>query len=220
MPLRASAENWRGRAVLEAMGAASRLPSQRDRDPHPRQGMRPYPATSRRGALGVAPRGIGGRSIRSSMPRERDRYRRRRPRSGSVSGAKASRIEPGRPQAGSPGYLISSPHITILNRWDRTDSKNSLDRVDPRRNHCVMPTEDATHLHRIDPARNMARFYRLTSTASLFGDVCVVREWGRIGRPGRMRIDIYEKVEEATAARLVLERSKRHRGYCDVGGPG
>lgn len=83
-----------------------------------------------------------------------------------------------------------------------------------------MQPEDVIHLHRIDPARNMARFYRLTSTASLFGDVWVVREWGRIGQPGRMRIDLYEKVEEATAARLVLERSKRHRGYCDVGGPG
>jgi len=83
-----------------------------------------------------------------------------------------------------------------------------------------MQSEDVIHLHRIDPTRNMARFYRLTSTASLFGDVCVVREWGRIGRPGRMRIDLYEKVEEAIGARLALERSKRRRGYRDVGGAG
>lgn len=83
-----------------------------------------------------------------------------------------------------------------------------------------MQSEDVIHLHRIDPARNMARFYRLTSTPSLFGDICVVREWGRIGRPGRMRIDLYGKVEEAIGARLALERSKRRRGYCDVGGTG
>lgn len=83
-----------------------------------------------------------------------------------------------------------------------------------------MQSENVIHLHRIDPARNMARFYRLTSTPSLFGDICVVREWGRIGRPGRMRIDLYGKVEEAIGARLALERSKRRRGYCDVGGTG
>jgi len=47
-PVRAGAENRRGRGVLEAMGAASRLGRQRDRDPHPRQGMRPHPAFSRR----------------------------------------------------------------------------------------------------------------------------------------------------------------------------
>lgn len=59
----------------------------------------------------------------------------------------------------------------------------------------------------------MARFYRLSTMPSLFGDICVVREWGRIGRPGRMRIDLYEKVEDATAAWSSLERTKRRRGY-------
>jgi predicted DNA-binding WGR domain protein len=76
-----------------------------------------------------------------------------------------------------------------------------------------MQNEDVIHLHRIDTARNMARFYRLSSAPSLFGDICVVREWGRIGRPGRMRIDLFEKLQEAAAARLALERSKRRRGY-------
>jgi predicted DNA-binding WGR domain protein len=79
-----------------------------------------------------------------------------------------------------------------------------------------MQNEDVIHLHRIDPARNMARFYRISSTLSLFGDICVVREWGRIGRPGRMRLDLYEKVEAASAARYALERAKRRRGYRDV----
>jgi predicted DNA-binding WGR domain protein len=87
-----------------------------------------------------------------------------------------------------------------------------------RRDIRIMQTKDVIHLHRIDPARNMARFYRLSSALSLFGDICVVREWGRIGRPGRMRIDLYEKVEEAAAARLALERSKQRRGYREAGG--
>jgi predicted DNA-binding WGR domain protein len=83
-----------------------------------------------------------------------------------------------------------------------------------------MPNEDVIHLHRIDPARNMARFYRISSTLSLFGDICLVREWGRIGRSGRMRIDLYEKVEAASAALHALERAKRRRGYRDVCGVG
>jgi len=45
-----------------------------------------------------------------------------------------------------------------------------------------------------------------------------VREWGRIGRPGRIRIDLYEKGEEAIAARKVLLRLKRQRGYQDAVG--
>lgn len=81
-----------------------------------------------------------------------------------------------------------------------------------------MPIKDAIHLHRIDPGRNMARFYRLSSMPSLFGDVCVVREWGRIGRRGRTRIDLYAREAEATTARLVLELAKRRRGYRDAPG--
>jgi predicted DNA-binding WGR domain protein len=83
-----------------------------------------------------------------------------------------------------------------------------------------MKNEDVIHLHRIDPGRNMARFYRLSTTSSLFGDICVVREWGRIGHAGRMRIDLYEKVQEAAAAQQMLERVKRRRGYRDACGVG
>jgi len=79
-----------------------------------------------------------------------------------------------------------------------------------------MQTDDAIHLHRIDPTRNMARFYRLSSTPSLFGDTCVIREWGRIGQRGRLRIDLYERADEAIAARDALSRVKWRRGYRDV----
>jgi predicted DNA-binding WGR domain protein len=95
-----------------------------------------------------------------------------------------------------------------------------LDGVGLVRNDDVMQTEDAIHLHRIDPARNMARFYRMSSTPSLFGDICLVREWGRIGRPGRIRIDLYETGEAAIAAREALSRVKRQRGYRDASGMG
>jgi predicted DNA-binding WGR domain protein len=44
----------------------------------------------------------------------------------------------------------------------------------------------AMHLARIDPARNMRRFYRLDVQPDLFGGFAVVKEWGRIGARGRM----------------------------------
>ncbi len=95
-----------------------------------------------------------------------------------------------------------------------------MDGIGLTRNDPIMQTEDAIHFHRIDPARNMARFYRMSSMPSLFGDMCLVREWGRIGRPGRIRIDLYETALEATAAREALSRVKRRRGYRDVSAVG
>ncbi len=37
------------------------------------------------------------------------------------------------------------------------------------------------HLHRIDPDANMARFYCIDLTPTLFGEITVLRHWGRIG---------------------------------------
>ena len=47
-------------------------------------------------------------------------------------------------------------------------------------------------LHRCDPSCNMARYYVLSIEPSLFGDATLIREWGRIGRPGQRRIELYE----------------------------
>ncbi len=44
----------------------------------------------------------------------------------------------------------------------------------------------ALTLHRIDAARNMARFYRLDIQPNLFGGVSLMKEWGRIGSRGRI----------------------------------
>jgi predicted DNA-binding WGR domain protein len=43
------------------------------------------------------------------------------------------------------------------------------------------------HLERREPARNRLRFYAITVTRTLFGSWAMVREWGRIGRPGTVR---------------------------------
>ena len=40
-------------------------------------------------------------------------------------------------------------------------------------------------LRRLDPARNMARFYAVTVQPTLFGQWALVRRWGRINTDGR-----------------------------------
>ncbi|WP_051051141.1 WGR domain-containing protein [Brucella intermedia] len=74
------------------------------------------------------------------------------------------------------------------------------------------------HLRRIDRDRNMARYYRISVDTALFGLMAVTREWGRIGRSGQSRIDLYPDVAEASAAATALLRAKIHRGYFPTDG--
>lgn len=70
-------------------------------------------------------------------------------------------------------------------------------------------------LYRIDPTRNMARFYVLDIQPTLFGEVSLVREWGRIGAGGRAKIETYRTGEAAALALARMEARKRRRGYRD-----
>jgi predicted DNA-binding WGR domain protein len=71
----------------------------------------------------------------------------------------------------------------------------------------------AMHLARIDPARNMRRFYRLDVQPDLFGGFGVVKEWGRIGARGRMMDEWHMTELEARAAMRRMAERKRRRGY-------
>lgn len=72
-------------------------------------------------------------------------------------------------------------------------------------------------LERIDPSRNMKRWYALRLEPSLFpGDWVVARSWGRIGHAGRLRLDLYGDVLQASTALDRLARAKRRRGYREV----
>jgi predicted DNA-binding WGR domain protein len=71
----------------------------------------------------------------------------------------------------------------------------------------------ALNLYRIDPAKGMSRFYRLDVQPDLFGQSCFVREWGRIGRPGQVRLTPYLTPSEAGAALEKQQRAKERRGY-------
>ncbi len=55
-------------------------------------------------------------------------------------------------------------------------------------------------LRRVDPARNMRRFYSLDVERDLFGNVVLVPRWGRIGTAGRVRLDEYPGEGRAVAA--------------------
>ena len=77
----------------------------------------------------------------------------------------------------------------------------------------------AHHLTRCDPARNMARFYRLDVQPDLFGGWALVREWGRIGRAGRTSSTVYVTADDAAASLDRQQRAKERRGYEMAGEP-
>jgi len=69
------------------------------------------------------------------------------------------------------------------------------------------------HLHRIDPDANMARFYCIDLAPTLFGEVTVLRRWGRIGTCGRTSIETWPSEGEAETAASRTLRKKSRRGY-------
>jgi predicted DNA-binding WGR domain protein len=73
-------------------------------------------------------------------------------------------------------------------------------------------------LHRIDPSRNMRRFYRLDVQPDLFGFWLLIREWGCIVHPGQTRITSFVSRDEAHDTLQHQRRAKERRGYADCGG--
>lgn len=68
-------------------------------------------------------------------------------------------------------------------------------------------------LRKVDPSRNMARFYSLEVERDLFGGAVLVRRWGRIGTAGKIRLDEHRGEGEAHAALQALQAAKRRKGY-------
>lgn len=56
-------------------------------------------------------------------------------------------------------------------------------------------------------------FYRMEIMPGLFGDWSLVREWGRYGRPGQIRIDWFDQEVEAKDARFAIQMEKSKKGY-------
>ena len=76
-------------------------------------------------------------------------------------------------------------------------------------------THHYTRLHKRDPKRNQYRYYLLNVQPHLFGGWSLIREWGRIGRPGQVRIDLCDSLDEAARAFEGKRLQKQRRGYAD-----
>jgi len=61
-----------------------------------------------------------------------------------------------------------------------------------------------------------ARFYALMIERDLFGEVRLVRAWGRIGTQGSELVQVFATEAEATEALQALATAKRRRGYRDL----
>lgn len=75
---------------------------------------------------------------------------------------------------------------------------------------------DLRHFRRIDASRNMARFYMLSLEPTLFGEVAILRHWGRIGTRGRQALSLHATLADAESAlaRQIARRLKR--GYAEA----
>jgi predicted DNA-binding WGR domain protein len=74
-------------------------------------------------------------------------------------------------------------------------------------------------LTRIDPSRNCNRFYLVEIMPTLFGEFALLREWGRRGSAGTVRLTSYERrgdgrdgraAHDQTAPAARLYFSRRH----------
>jgi predicted DNA-binding WGR domain protein len=83
------------------------------------------------------------------------------------------------------------------------------------RNAVQMTNTPTIYLERRDASRNMARFYALEIETDLFGAVCAVRRWGRIGSHGRQLSITCNSIAEAEDDVKGRAAVKRRRGYRD-----
>ena len=81
-----------------------------------------------------------------------------------------------------------------------------------------MQTTAEAELVKSNPAANQARFYRMAVWPDLFGGYSLAREYGRIGQPGKLRLDPYPEETQAVSALLRLFRRKTRRGYQPLSG--
>lgn len=69
-------------------------------------------------------------------------------------------------------------------------------------------------LERVKPEDNVHRYYVLAIEPTLFGDIALRREWGRLGqRGGACRLDIHADMSAAKEALGTWLRRKCGRGY-------
>ena len=110
--------------------------------------------------------------------------------------------------------LARTSLFTEKNRSQLFDSHMSLDalaRIGDSANMVTQPYQ--LYIERTDAAKNMARFYAMQISVSLFGETCLTRRWGRIGTSGQIMVHHFGREEEAVRLFLDLTRQKKARGY-------
>jgi predicted DNA-binding WGR domain protein len=69
-------------------------------------------------------------------------------------------------------------------------------------------------LHRLDPVRNLRRFYRLDVQPDLFGAWGLIREWGRAGQAGQLRVDPLSDRGGSRGTDAAPARGEAGQGLC------
>jgi predicted DNA-binding WGR domain protein len=104
--------------------------------------------------------------------------------------------------------------VQISNRYRLIDSKVLLDSCALFARLCPMAAQlYQIYVERRKANRNMARFYALAISPTLFGEVQLTRRWGRIGSRGQAMTHTFEREDDAVHLLLDLLRHKRKRGY-------
>lgn len=73
--------------------------------------------------------------------------------------------------------------------------------------------EKLMRLVKIDPTKNMRRFYELDIQQNLFGGHSVIRTWGRIGTRGQIKVELHDDEMLAERSYKKMQLSKLNRGY-------
>lgn len=101
-----------------------------------------------------------------------------------------------------------------MNRSGLTDSNLWLDAESAIDDSVVMMAQPyQLYIERRDASMNMARYYAMDISETLFGETRLTRRWGRIGARGQSKVHIFQREEEAVLLFLDLVRQKRTRGY-------
>lgn len=72
---------------------------------------------------------------------------------------------------------------------------------------------DRLLMRRIDTEKHLHRFYRMTVQRDLFNGASLIREWGQIGSPGRVRVEYHPDEGQALNALAEIASEKTKRGY-------
>ncbi|MCL8208595.1 MAG: WGR domain-containing protein [Actinomycetia bacterium] len=67
--------------------------------------------------------------------------------------------------------------------------------------------------YRIDPSKNMYRWYHVDIAPDLWGEWAVWTAWGRLGQRGRLRVLPVGTFAEAQAVADRIITKKKQRGY-------